>query len=156
MRPALALAALLLLATVATPSSAQKDCPTAVLNMQTACASLQPVFFGNDALPSVPFAAATDCGVLQAGAAALLPESALNPACCEAAREFAAMGCTCDGDVDSLLVGLGLLKPGAPAASVVKGIINLAQASACATDKYGGPMFEACSGGTGCGGAAAA
>lgn len=152
-RPAALLPALLLATALA--ASAQKDCPTAVLNMQTACAPLQPVFFG-DALPSVPFATATDCAVLQQGAAALLPEASLNQACCEATREFAAIGCTCDVDVDTLLVGLGLLKAGAPADAVVKGIINLAQASACATDKYGGPLFEACSASSGCGGAASA
>ena len=149
-----ALAALLLATlatTLATPATAQKDCGTVVLNMQTACAKLQPVFFAAG-LPSVPFAAATDCAVLSAGAAALLPEATLSPACCEAAREFAAVGCTCDADVETLLVGLGLLPRGAPAGDVVLGIIKLAQASACALDNRGGPILEACSGATGCGG----
>ena len=88
-------------------------------------------------------------------AAALLPEAALNPACCEATREFGAIGCACDEDVETLLVGLGLLPAGAPAGAVIKGILNLAQASACATNPaYGGPIFDACTGSSGCGGAA--
>lgn len=147
-------ASLLLLPCLVALATAQRDCGSVVLNMQTACATLQPVFFGGD-LPSVPFAAATDCGVLGAGAAALLPEAALNPACCEATREFGAIGCACDEDVETLLVGLGLLPAGAPAGAVIKGILNLAQASACATNPaYGGPIFDACTGSSGCGGAA--
>ena len=157
-RLALLAAALVLALTTPTPTpttsffaAAQKDCGSVVLSMQTACASLQPVFF-SAGLPSVPYAAATDCAVLAAGAAALLPPASLSPACCEATRQFAAIGCACDADVETLLVGLGLLPAGAPAGDVVRGIINLAQASACATEAWGGSMLEACTGSVGCAG----
>ena len=61
---------------------------------------------------------------------------------------------TLSSEKQTLLVGLNLLPSSAPAPAVIRGIINLAQASACATDKWGGPMLDACTGSTGCAGPA--
>ena len=70
------------------------------------------------------------------------------------ARVFVTSGCACSPDVPDLLTSLRVLPAGADASLSVSGIVNLLQASKCATTALGGPILNSCVGSTGCGASA--
>ena len=74
----------------------------------------------------------------------------ISDACCRDARAFVTSGCACSQDVVDLLAGLRVLPAGADPALAVSGIVNLLQASKCASTATGGPIVNPCTGSPGC------
>lgn len=74
----------------------------------------------------------------------------ISDACCRDARAFVTSGCACSQDVVDLLSGLRVLPAGADPALAVSGIVNLLQASKCASTAGGGPIVNPCTGSPGC------
>lgn len=66
------------------------------------------------------------------------------------ARVFVTSGCACSPDVPDLLMSLRVLPAGTDPAMSVSGIVNLLQASKCATTALGGPIVNTCVGSAGC------
>jgi hypothetical protein len=90
------------------------------------------------------------CPAVQADVAALVGPDALTDECCTSLRAFVSAGCACDGDVQALLDGLHILPPGADPVATIAGVVALIQGSRCSAAALGGPLLDACTGGTGC------
>ena len=99
------------------------------------------------------YGTASDCGTLTAALEKYVP-SGLSEACCRDARAFVTSGCACAPEVTDLLAGLRVLPPTTDPAMAVSGIVNLLQASNCATTAGGGPIQNPCVGSAGCAAAA--
>lgn len=115
-----------------------------------ACLGVRGPLFGAASTVSAYAGGGVACPALQADAAALVPASILTDDCCTSLRSFVAAGCACDGDVLALLEGIQVLPAGADPAATVGGVVALIQGSRCSGAALGGPLLDACTGGTGC------
>ena len=99
------------------------------------------------------YGTANDCGTLTAALDKYVATD-LSDACCRDARAFVTSGCACAPEVADLLTGLRVLPAGTDAAMALSGIVNLLQASKCASTAGGGPILNSCTGSAGCAAAA--
>lgn len=114
------------------------------------CLGARQPLFGAASSAAAYAGGAVACPALQADMAALVAPGALTDECCMSLRSFVSAGCACDGDVLALLEGVGILPPGADPAATIAGVVALVQGSRCSAPGLGGPMLDACTGGTGC------
>jgi len=148
LRPVLATLAAALLGQA---GRAHADCAAEITAISHgACAGVRGPLFGAAGTVSAYAGGAVACPALQADAAALVPAAILTDECCTSLRSFVAGGCACDGDVLALLEGIQILPPGADAAAAISGVVALIQGSRCSGPALGGPLLDACTGGTGC------
>lgn len=113
------------------------------------CSPLRGIFFERGG-GAAAYGAATDCATLNGALDKMLQGADIPAGCCKDARVFAAAGCPCSPEVAELITGLRVLPPGVDAALTVSGIINLLQASKCASEPFGGPIMNSCTSSTGC------
>ena len=126
------------------------DCATEATKLARAsCAPLRGIFFERGGGAAV-YGSATECSQLNGALDKMLQGADIPAGCCKDARVFASAGCPCSPEVAELITGLRVLPPGVDASLTVSGIINLLQASKCATDAFGGPILNSCTSSTGC------
>lgn len=135
----------------APPPHSPADCASEITAISHgACLGIRQPLFGAAASAAAYAGGGVACPALQADIAALAPPSALTDECCASLRAFVSAGCACDGDVLALLEGVHILPDGADAAATIAGVVALVQGSRCSGPALGGPLLDACTGGTGC------
>lgn len=93
---------------------------------------------------------ASDCKSLTDAIDKYVGAGSVSEACCRDARAFVTAGCACDSSVVDLAASLRVLPEGADPALALSGIVNILQASRCASTAFGGPILNSCTGSAGC------